>query len=271
MSTAEAVEIPLWRHPAFRWMLVISGVVVLGQTFWWEPLKPILSELEFAIAELLPESRFLGVSALTLPPMAFAAGALASLSPCILPLVPLNVAYIGASESTGWRSVSLSARFVLGAVLVLTSLGIFGDLAGFLLIDQRGPLLLLVGISLVYFGFVALEVAPMPFDGRSGSGMSKLGPVGAGAAFSLVATPCASPLMAAVLAASTTQSQIGLGIISMASFSLGYTLLVFLGGVFGGGLAMRARQFSFAAPRAAAAALLLVAGMGCITAGAIWF
>jgi cytochrome c-type biogenesis protein len=160
---------------------------------------------------------------------------------------------------------------VLGAVLVLTSLGIFGDLAGFLLIDQRGPLLLLVGISLVYFGFVALEVAPMPFDGRSGSGMSKLGPVGAGAAFSLVATPCASPLMAAVLAASTTQSQIGLGIISMASFSLGYTLLVFLGGVFGGGLAMRARQFSFAAPRAAAAALLLVAGMGCITAGAIWF
>jgi hypothetical protein len=57
----------------------------------------------------------------------------------------------------------------------------------------------------------------------------------------------------------------------MAAFSLGYTLLVFLGGVFGGGLVARARRIPFAAPRAAAAALLVVSGTSFVAAGATWF
>lgn len=262
---------PLWRHPAFLWTLIPLTIAAVMAPVWWSPLESALYQVEFSIAELLPNSSIAAFGVLMLPVVAFAAGVLASLSPCILPLVPLNLAYIGAAEASGWRSVALSGRFVIGAALVLTLLGIFGDLAGLLLVEQRGPVLLIVGIALAYFGLVALEVAPVPFGGRAFTGSGKLGPIGAGAAFSLIATPCASPLLAGVLAAAAAQSVPGLAVVSMATFSLGYTLLVFLGGVFGGGLVARARRIPYAAPRAAAAALLVVSGLGFVAAGATWF
>jgi cytochrome c-type biogenesis protein len=262
---------PLWRHPAFLWTFIPLAIAAVLAPLWWSPVEASLYEVEFAIAALLPASRIAAVGVFMLPLVAFAAGLLASLSPCVLPLVPLNLAYIGAAEASGWRSVGLSARFVVGAALVLTLLGLFGDLAGLLLVEQRGVVLGVVGLSLVYFGLVTLELAPLPFGGRSIAATRRLGPVGAGAAFSLITTPCASPLLAAVLAASAAQAVPGLAVVSMAAFSLGYTLLVFLGGVFGGGLVARARRIQFAAPRAAAAALLVVSGTSFVAAGATWF
>ena len=126
-------------------------------------------------------------------------------------------------------------------------------------------------MTLLYFGLAALELVPLPFAGRAPGAGRRLGPVGAGAAFSLVTTPCASPFVGAVLAASSAQGIPGLGAASMLGFALGYTALVFLGGVFGGQLVARMRRHSFEAPRAAAAALLLVAGAGFSAAGIAWF
>ena len=74
-----------------------------------------------------------------------------------------------------------------------------------------------------------------------------------------------------MLAASSAQAIPGLGVASMLGFAAGYTALVFAGGVFGGSLVARLRRRSFEAPRAAAAALLLVAGVGFATAGIAWF
>ena len=132
-------------------------------------------------------------------------------------------------------------------------------------------MLLLAGIALVYLGLAALEVVPVPFAGRSAGAGRRLGPVAAGAAFSLVTTPCASPLLAAVLAAASAQAIPGLGAVSMVGFALGYTALVFAGGVFGGTLSRHLRRYSFEAPRAVAAALLIVAGVGFAAAGLAWF
>jgi cytochrome c-type biogenesis protein len=102
-------------------------------------------------------------------------------------------------------------------------------------------------------------------------GERRLGPVAAGAAFSLVTTPCASPLLAAVLAAAGSQGVPGLGVVSMLGFALGYTLLVFLAGAFGGEMVARLRGASVEAPRAAAAAQLLTAGTGFALVGVLWF
>lgn len=55
------------------------------------------------------------------------------------------------------------------------------------------------------------------------------------------------------------------------AFAVGYTSLVFAVGVFGGSLVKRLRLRSFAAPRAAAGALLLVAGVGFVISGLAWF
>jgi cytochrome c-type biogenesis protein len=238
---------------------------------WWEPVSAALFGLEFRVAGWLSQEAIGTAAWFLLPLIGIGGGLLASFSPCILPLIPLNIAAIGAADARGRRAVALSGRFVLGAALALAVLGLAGDLAGVLLIEQRGPVLLVAGAGLLYFGLAALELLPMPLAGRAVGAGRRLGPVAAGAAFSLVTTPCASPLLAAVLAASAAQAVPGLSVASMLGFALGYTALVFAGGAFGGALVGRMRRFSFEAPRAAAAALLLVSGAGFTAAGVAWF
>ena len=271
-SRIESRELPRpWQHPAFGWTLAAAGLVAALLVAFWEPLSAALYQVEFAIAGLLPEAWIGGAAWFALPAIALGAGLLASMSPCVLPLVPLNVALIGASEATGWRAVSLSGRFVLGASLVLAWLGLAADFAGWLLIAQRGWILLAAGTLMTALGFVSLEILPMPFAGRGPGGAPRLGPQGAGAALALITTPCASPLLAAVLAAAGTRGVLGLSGITMIAFAVGYTSLVFVVGVFGGSLVKRLRLRSFDAPRAAAGALLLVAGVGFVISGLAWF
>ena len=284
MTAAEAAAghtsgepLPLWRQRAFGWSLGAAALAALTSPLWWRPLSGLLYDAEFGLAELFPEELIASAAGVTganwvlLPAMGFAAGLLASLSPCVLPLVPLNIAYIGAADASGGRAVALSARFVLGAAIALSVLGLFGDLAGVLLIEQRGPVLISLGLLLLYLGLAAVELAPMPFAGRSLGGNRRLGAVGAGAVFSLVTTPCASPLVGAVLAASAAQGVPGLSVVSMAAFALGYTAIVFAAGVFGGNLIQRLRGRSFEAPRAIAGALMLTAGAVLAITGVRWF
>jgi len=271
IATSARVPAPLWRHPAFGWPLAGAALLVLGAPFWWGPLSERLFDLEFALASALPQESIAGAAWFLLPLVGLGCGLLASISPCVLPLVPLNVASIGAAEATGWRAVDLSARFVLGAALALALLGIFGDVAGVLLIEQRGPVLVLVGVAMLYFGLAAIDVVPLPLAGGGPGAGRRLGPIATGAAFSLVTTPCASPFVGAVLAASSASGVPGIGVASMVGFALGYTALVFAAGVFGGSLVARMRRRSFEAPRAAAAAVLLVAGLGFASAGIAWF
>jgi len=261
---------PLWQHPAFRVTLAVALLAAAGVALAWTPIADALLTAEFAVADAFGEQWIRDAAWLALPAVGMAAGLLASLSPCILPLVPLNVAYIGAAEAEGWQAVGLSARFVVGAAAALSVLGLFGDLAGVLLIDQRGPVLLAVGLVIAYLGLASLELAPLPVSLAPG-GSRRLGAFGAGAAFSLLTTPCASPLLAAVLAAAAAQGQTGLTVASMIGFALGYTALVFAAGAFGGGAVQRLRRHSFAAPRAAAGALMLVIGGAFAAAGATWF
>lgn len=261
---------PPWRHPAFLAVMGAAGLAALTLPLWWAPLADALTGIELALAGAVPDALVSGAAWFALPLLGLGAGLLASLSPCVLPLVPLNVAFIGTADATGTRAAALSARFVLGAALALATLGLAADAAGVLLIEQRGPVLVVLGGVLVYLGLAALELAPVPFAGRAAGG-SRLGPVGAGAAFALLTSPCQSPLLGGVLAASASRAVPGLSLASMVAFALGYTALVFVAGVFGGGLVARLRRRSFAAPRAAAAALLLVAGMAFLAGGVAWF
>jgi cytochrome c-type biogenesis protein len=261
----------LWRHSAFRWPLAAAALAAAGAPLWWAPLSSLLVDAEFAAARLVDASRLGEAAWFLLPAVGFGCGLLASFSPCVLPLVPLNLATIGAAGASGRRAVSLSARFVLGSALALAALGLLGDVAGFLLIEQRGPVLIVAGLGMLAFGLVALEAIPAPFAGRTfGSGRA-LGPVGAGAAFSLVTSPCASPLVGGVLTAATATGVPGLPVLSMVGFALGYTALVFLAGVFGGSLLQRLPRTALMAPRAAAAALLLVCGVAFTALGIAWF
>lgn len=265
-----ATPAALWRHPAFGITLAAAGLVVLSSPLWWPTLFRALTAVEFGLAAWVGAESLNRVAWFVLPVTGFAAGLLASVSPCILPLIPIQLAAIGATGVSGRAAAGLSFRFVVGAALALTLLGLFGDAAGWLLVEQRGVTQAIVGGLLLYLGLAFLELLPLPFAGRDVAGARRLGPIGAGAAFSLVTTPCASPLLAGVLGAAAAASKPGLGAVTMLGFALGYTALVFVAGIVGGSLVLRLRAFSFAGPRAAGAALLLAIGGVLVGNGIRW-
>jgi cytochrome c-type biogenesis protein len=256
------------RHPAFRTVLVAGLLLLAVFPAWWPPLEHALFEAEAALTRLLPLDRLGGLHWIALPAAGLVGGLLASVSPCVLPLVPLNAAYVGAGRPGAARATLASAGFVAGAVLTLSILGLFAELAGAVFVQHRGPIRLAVGGILLLLGAVKAELLPFPRL-PAPAGTRGLGPVAAGATFALVTTPCASPILLAVLAAAAAQTVPGLSVATMASFAIGYTALVFAAGVGGGGVSERFGGHP--GLQAGAAAVLLLAGLGFVVSGWLWF
>jgi cytochrome c-type biogenesis protein len=257
------------RHPAFRAVLVAGLLLLAAFPVWWPTLERALFTAEDALTRLLPVDRIGGLHWIALPAVGLIGGLLASISPCVLPLVPLNAAYIGASRVGVTRAALASTGFVAGAVLALSILGLFADLAGAVFVHYRGPVRLAVGGILLLLGAVKAELLPLPRLPAL-SRAPNLGPVAAGATFALITTPCASPILFAVLAAAWARMVPGLAVATMVCFAIGYTALVFAAGV-GGGRASRRFARHTAGLQAGAAALLVVAGLGFAVSGLLWF
>ncbi len=264
-------ELPLTAHTGFWLTLAVAAAGAAVIWSMWESLTLLLARVEFALASTVPEHWIGNAAWYSLPVLGFFAGLLASISPCILPLVPLNAAFIGAAEATGLRAVLISARFVLGAALALAILGLLTDLAGTLLVEQRGFVLLAAGLALLLFAAALLELVSLPFSGASLFADRPLGPVAAGAAFALVTTPCASPLLGGLLTAAAASGAAGLTSLAMLSFAVGYTALVFVAGVFGGQAIERLRRRSYVGARALGAAVLGFTGLAFLVSGIRWF
>lgn len=267
-APAPAGPRPPHRHPAFRLVLGAGLALALTVGWWWPPVETAFYGIEAALSDLLPAGTIDSTAWFLLPLIGLAGGLLASVSPCILPLVPLNAAYIGARGVPPRQAAAVSARFVLGAVIALSVLGLFADLAGAVFIEYRGPVRMAVGSILLVLGAMQAELLPMPRLPAVGGGR-RLGAVAAGAAFALITTPCASPILFGVLTAAGSQSVPGLSVATMGSFAVGYTALVFVAGVAGGRATERFPGASRAV-QATGAAILVVAGLGFVISGLAW-
>src|SRR5512134_819492 len=98
---------------------------------------------------------------------AFAGGVLASLAPCVYPLVPIVSAYVGsrsAGERTRVRSFLLSLGYVVGMAAVYSLLGMVAALTGgfFGQVSTNPWALLVVAILLIAVALNILEVIPFP-------------------------------------------------------------------------------------------------------------
>ena len=74
---------------------------------------------------------------LSLPALAFGGGLIASISPCVLALLPVQLSYLGAHQQQHPNPGKV-IQFCLGVVTAYSLLGLFTSLAGTLLIDHRG-------------------------------------------------------------------------------------------------------------------------------------
>jgi cytochrome c-type biogenesis protein len=205
--------------------------------------------------------------------LAFLGGLLASISPCILGMLPVNLSYIGTLKiKSRWDAFVQAGLFVLGAVTVLSLVGFFASLIGAFTVVYKGHLNIAVGLIMTLMGLWLIGIINIPLPTTNIPLPKSAGSYGVGFTFALVSSPCASPVLFAVLTAAGASGSQALGILTMVSYALGYTMLIFLASLFTG-LAKQSRkllQHSEMVIRFGSVALIMT-GIYYLFAGAKWF
>jgi cytochrome c-type biogenesis protein len=205
-------------------------------------------------------------------PLSFIGGLLASVSPCILALLPVNLSYIGTLKIESRRDAFVKAGlFVLGAVTILSLFGLVSSFAGFVMVEFRGYINIAVGLIMAVMGLWLMGAIKIPLP-EMNVNLPQAGPYGVGLTFALVSSPCASPVLFAVLAAAAGTGSPVLGTLTMAFYALGYTMIIFLSSLFTG-LAKQSKcllQYSDGVIQFGSLALILTGAYYLIT-GTQWF
>lgn len=173
-------------------------------------------------------------------PLAFVAGVLSFLSPCVLPLVPSYLAYVGGSSSTQdklrQRRLTLrnSLLFILGFSLVFMMLGASASVLGALLRDYRAVLITVGGVLIIFFGLVMLGLFRLPWFYRDtrkqfrGDSSTPVGAVLLGMAFAAGWTPCIGPVLGGILTLAGASGTLVQGVTLLAIYALGLAVPFFL-------------------------------------------
>ena len=163
-------------------------------------------------------------------PVAFFAGLLSIITPCVLPLVPGYLSAVSAVEANrlgepgvGRRVAKSSIPFVLGFTIVFVALGAGAAALGALLdLNRRSELagFVLVVLGLAFVGLLPWPerlVAPSLLAGARRRGSSAL----LGAAFAVCAAPCIGTVLASVLVLAGNTETALKGSVLLAAYSVG--------------------------------------------------
>lgn len=192
----------------------------------FDSLISFVSNIDQSVSGLLKASQ--GLPFPVLITFAFFGGLAASLSPCILPCIPLYVSYTGVTEITSkLDALKKSALFGLGAALIFGLLGGCATFAGLVMVEYRGVVNIIIGLFIILMCLFILEVIKFPLP-QFVKNIPNGGPFIVGAAFALISSPCASPILFAILALVSTAGSFLKGASIMLAYSIGYTGLIFL-------------------------------------------
>ncbi len=170
---------------------------------------------------------------------ALLAGFISFLSPCVLPLVPPYLCFLGGTtfeqlnaegamaQQVNMRVVLASFAFVLGFTTVFVALGATASLIGQLVAENLDILAKISGVAIIIVGLHFLGIFKIPIlyrEVRSQSAAAPAGMFGAylvGLAFAFGWTPCIGPVLGAILAVAAGEDSVRQGIRLLAVYSLG--------------------------------------------------
>jgi cytochrome c-type biogenesis protein len=182
--------------------------------------------------------------------VAFGAGIISFVSPCVLPLLPgylsmmsgYSAAQIESGDVSNRRMTRVILLFIMGFTIVFALLGAAATSLGSVLTSNLNAFTRLAGVIIIAFGLlmVAMAVSNRGFlaafnqDRRVDVRPSKLGkwaPPVMGAAFAFGWTPCIGPVLTVILATAGTQSRVLQGVLLLVAYSLGLGVPFLLAGL----------------------------------------
>ncbi len=164
--------------------------------------------------------------------IAFTAGLLSFLSPCVLPLIPSYVTFItglSLEDVTKARRTALvhALLFIAGFTLIFVTLGATATTLGRLLLRYRYLVSSAGGALIIVFGLYLLGVLNISAFMRerrvhlAEKPLGYLGTVVVGIAFGAGWSPCLGPILGAILALAANTNELSRGVLLLFSYSLG--------------------------------------------------
>ena len=172
--------------------------------------------------------------------IAFGAGLISFLSPCVLPLIPGYVSYVtGTSlkDLTESKIINLIPiiLFTIGFSIVFILFGAAATFIGKFLLTNSYQLRIIAGIIIIFFslqilGFINISFLNYEKRFYTNKNIGFFSPVLVGLAFGFGWTPCIGPILGSILALASTEESINRGIMLLFFYSLGLAIPFILSG-----------------------------------------
>ena len=168
--------------------------------------------------------------------IAFFAGIISFVSPCVLPLIP---GYVSIICGTTLNDLDLKSKkfilqkslfFSLGFSLVFISLGATATFIGSFLLHNSQILSIISGMVIIFFGIYLLELIQINFLNKNfGNYNVKYSnnpffPLIVGVGFGFGWTPCIGPILGSILAYASMENSIYKGVLLLGVYSLGLAI-----------------------------------------------
>ena len=174
--------------------------------------------------------------------IAFSAGLLSFLSPCVLPLIPSYVTFItglSLDDVQHARKAALThgMLFVLGFTLIFLAMGAGATMLGQTLLQYRDWISRVGGVVIIIFGLYLLGILNIGFLSRerrfhvADKPVGYLGTMVVGVAFGAGWTPCLGPILGSILVYTSSQADLSRGMWLLLAYSLGLAVPFLLSAV----------------------------------------
>jgi cytochrome c-type biogenesis protein len=197
----------------------------------------------------------------------FIGGLISAASPCVLAAIPLIIGYVGGySEGNKKKAALYSLVFIVGLSITFTLLGAAASVMGQFLGFMGRWVYIVLAVIAILMGLQLLGIISIPLPFQNTRAIRTKGLLGAfllGMLTGTVSSPCATPVLAVILAYVSTQGDMVYGGSLLFVYALGHCALIFVAGLSIGLTesiigSRGARNFSLYAKKLSGALLVIV-------------